>query len=745
MTQLAAKSYVGRTLSSVGQLAGSLYKNVVSRTAVHHTARFVRRQFWIWPIVAAVLLGLVGWIIMSSVETMLRDNKAADLQTTLASDVAALQEWMRTQNITAELLADSVGLHEAVAELLKVPVGTESEKLLLHASAQIKIREILSPKKLIRFHYVGYMVIDPEGRVISSDTDGVMNKVIVGYRKEYFRKIYDGEIVVSKPIKSLILLPDKDGEMRANVPTMFAGAPIRNATEKPIAAIGFRFRPDEAFTRILQTARAGKTGETYAFDSNGLMLSNSRFDDEMKEMGLLVDDPSVQSTLTLELRNPGANIAAGERPKTRRKDMPFTKPVQMATTEGDGFDIYGFLDYRGVPKLAAWTWLTEYDFGVATEVDRSEAYAPIFVLRWTVGILLCLLVFAGIGLFFTMLILSKKQQQLRQAVLDAKQLGQYTLEYKLGAGGMGTVYRARHAMLRRPTAVKLLDVGQMSETAIARFEREVQLTATLTHPHTLAIYDYGRTPEGIFYYAMEYLEGQDLDNLIKNHGPIGEDRTIYLLQQLCGSLAEAHKAGLVHRDIKPANAFLTMRGGQFDFIKVLDFGLVKTSDTKEANLTSANVITGTPLYLSPEAIRAPDSVDSRADVYAVGAVAYYLLTGRPPFMANTITDILMKHLNAVPEPLSNFGIHVSQDFESWILRCLSKDPAQRAVNASVLVDELSALPTSGSWGPKRAEAWWQNPPKLVNECGHDQGPSTINTEATQFYSTLVTETVTSKG
>jgi eukaryotic-like serine/threonine-protein kinase len=736
MTYPAARSYAGRKISGVGRLAGSLYKNVVSGSALQATAKFVRRQFWIWPIVAACLLGLIGWSIMSSVENMLRENQASEMQATLDSDVVALREWMRTQNITADLLADSEGLHQAVGELLQIPAGADSEKMLLQAPAQLKIREILTQQKLTRFRYVGYIIIDAESRVISSDTDGIMAKVLVGYRKEYFGRVYEGEVKVSKPMKSLVLLPDKDGELRANVPTMFASAPVRDATGKPIAAIGFRFRPEEDFTRILQTARAGTTGETYAFDRNGLMLSNSRFDGELKEMSLLVDDPSVQSTLTLELKNPGANIASGERPKTRRKEMPLTRPVIMATSQGAGFDVEGYLDYRGVPSVAAWTWLPEYDFGVVTEVDKDEAYAPMYVLRWAFGVLMGLLVVAAIGLFVAMLVLARKQHQLRQAVLDAKQLGQYTLEGKLGSGGMGTVYRARHAMLRRPTAVKLLDVGQMSETAIARFEREVQLTATLTHPHTLAIYDYGRTPEGIFYYAMEYLEGTDLDNLIRNYGPIGEDRTIFLLQQLCGSLSEAHKAGLVHRDIKPANAFLTMRGGQYDFVKVLDFGLVKTSDSNEANLTSANVITGTPLYLSPEAIRAPESVDSRADVYAVGAVAYYLLTGRPPFLSNTISDILMKHLNAKPESLATLGVDVSKEFETWIMRCLSKEPFNRASNASVLLDELNAMQTAGSWGSKRAEAWWQNLPKPVTEAEREKGPTTINTEVTQFYSTL---------
>ena len=177
---------------------------------------------------------------------------------------------------------------------------------------------------------------------------------------------------------------------------------------------------------------------------------------------------------------------------------------------------------------------------------------------------------------------------------------------------MGTVYKARHALLRRPTAVKLLNPEMISDTAIARFEREVQLTSGLTHPNTVAIYDYGRTASGVFYYAMEYLEGINLDELVKRFGPLPEARAVYVLRQVCASLAEAHAAGLVHRDIKPANIILTFRGGLHDFVKVLDFGLAKLAgDLREPALTSANVVAGTPHYVAPEAVTRPDQIDAR--------------------------------------------------------------------------------------------------------------------------------------
>src|SRR6185503_3012449 len=210
-------------------------------------------------------------------------------------------------------------------------------------------------------------------------------------------------------------------------------------------------------------------------------------------------------------------------------------------------------------------------------------------------------------------------------VRDARRLGRYTLLEKIGEGGMGAVYSVRHAMLRRPTAMKLLPPQKFGAQNVARFEREVQLTARLTHPNTIRIFDYGRTPDGIFYYAMEYLDGANLAEVIAEGGPMPAGRVIHILDQVAGALTEAHGIGLIHRDVKPANIILTEQGGVPDVAKILDFGLVKEmGETGADPLTHADTLTGTPMYMSPEAIAAPDQVDARADLYALGAVGYYL-------------------------------------------------------------------------------------------------------------------------
>jgi hypothetical protein len=296
---------------------------------------------------------------------------------------------------------------------------------------------------------------------------------------------------------------------------------------------------------------------------------------------------------------------------------------------------------------------------------------------------------------------------LRRDVAQARRLGQYTLEEKVAEGGMGVVYRARHAMLRRPTAVKLLPPDKAGARALERFEREVQLTSILTHPNTVAIYDYGRTPDGVFYYAMEYLEGVDLERLVRAHGRQPQARVAHVLRQVCGSLAEAHAAGLIHRDVKPANIVLCERGGAPDVAKVVDFGLVRDlRDEGDVGLTSDRAIAGTPLYLSPEAIRAPEDVDARSDLYALGAVAYYLLTATPVFEGRTLVEVCGQHLHADPEPPSRrAGIALDPALEACVLDCLRKDPDARPPTAAALLERLAAcrLP---SWTTDDARAWW---------------------------------------
>ncbi len=308
---------------------------------------------------------------------------------------------------------------------------------------------------------------------------------------------------------------------------------------------------------------------------------------------------------------------------------------------------------------------------------------------------------------------------LRSDLSKARELGAYHLVEKLGEGGMGEVWKAEHRMLARPAAIKLIHPDVVNEAAdsgrtpgrhLARFEREVQATAQLRSPHTIEVYDYGLTGSGTFYYVMELLDGLDLQEVVTRFGPMPPERVTSILLQACHSLAEAHGRGLVHRDIKPANIFLCRLGQDVDFVKVLDFGLVKrTHAGGDTQLTQAGTFTGTPAYAPPEMAGAGvDEVDSRADIYSLGCVAYWLVTGRTVFSANNTMQMLLKHINETPKPPSEYTIGpLPGELDRLILDCLAKDAADRVPSVDVLADRLRGIELPEQWTEAMARDWWQ--------------------------------------
>ncbi|MDA2935446.1 serine/threonine protein kinase [Acidobacteria bacterium AH-259-D05] len=304
----------------------------------------------------------------------------------------------------------------------------------------------------------------------------------------------------------------------------------------------------------------------------------------------------------------------------------------------------------------------------------------------------------------------------RTELFEAKQLGHYRLTEKIGTGGMGEVWRAEHDLLARPAAVKLIRPEVLGENnggsavALRRFEREARATAILHSPHTIDIYDFGTTPNKTFYYVMELLEGLDLETLIDRFGPVSPGRAIYLLKQVCKSLAEAHHTGLIHRDVKPANVYTTRQGLEYDFIKVLDFGLVKGggANSGDTRLTMAGTTTGTPAYMAPELAVGKENVDARADIYSLGCVAYWLLTGQLVFENSNPVAMVVDHVNKPPSPPSQrTEIEIPDALERVILSCLEKEPDARPSSALDLYDRLEACNLDSAWNQQHAKDWWQ--------------------------------------
>jgi len=307
---------------------------------------------------------------------------------------------------------------------------------------------------------------------------------------------------------------------------------------------------------------------------------------------------------------------------------------------------------------------------------------------------------------------------LRQQVKEAADIGQYTLEAKIGSGGMGEVWRARHRMLIRPAAVKLIrprglgsTPGSNQQLLLRRFEREARATAALKSPNTVQLYDFGVADDGTLYYVMELLDGMDLETLVRRFGPVPAERAIHLLEQVCASLDDAHQNGLVHRDIKPANLVVSRFGSAWDFVKVLDFGLVKLESTRQSDesvrLTADGSAGGTPGYMAPEVALGEKETDHRVDLYAVGCVAYWLITGKLVFEADSAMKMMFAHAHTPPAPpSSSTELPIPPGLEALILECLAKDPKKRPPNAAALQARLQEIPLATPWTRERAERWW---------------------------------------
>jgi len=303
---------------------------------------------------------------------------------------------------------------------------------------------------------------------------------------------------------------------------------------------------------------------------------------------------------------------------------------------------------------------------------------------------------------------SHRFRRLHRAVFDAHRVGAYTLREKLGAGGMGEVYLAEHRLLKRPCAIKLINREKAGDAqVVARFESEVQSTARLTHPNTIEIYDYGHTDNGTFYYAMEFLPGLNLQEMVERYGPLPPQRVVHLLRQVCSALREAHAAGLIHRDIKPSNIFAAERGGVYDVAKLLDFGLVKSlrPEIDSLKLTLDGTVVGSPLYAAPE-MTVEGKSDERSDVYSLGATAYFLLTGRPVFTGENPLKVIFAHANQAPPRPSEFAAEVPAALEAVVMKCLEKKPMDRFADVVELEDALARCVSGDGWTPSHAAEWW---------------------------------------
>jgi len=641
------------------------------------------------------LTGMGYWThaaVRRSQQNLFRDN----LQTILNADILALEFWLELEKNEINALTRADRVREGTAKLVQV-----QQPELTQIRAQLE--EYFQPW-MLEPGYCGYTIVDRSGLIIAADPNSIVGTHLSPIGMQIITRAFQAaDALVVKPHYYRDLLARADATMDARPVMLMLGA-IRDGQGEPLAALMLLQDPEVNFTRILSVARIGEGGSTYAFDEKALMISESRFEEELISLGLLPEGAQY-SSLQLSLRDPGGDMTRGFQPRTPAHSRPLTRMAADAIAGGSGIDTDGYRDYRGVTVFGAWRWLPEYGFGVATEVPADEVLQVLNPLNWAFRILFGLLAAA----FIVIVIKTWINLSLRQKIGRQRMLGAYVLEEEIGRGGMGIVYRARHGLLRRPTAIKILKPEFGTGPELQRFEREVRITSRLTHPNTVEIYDFGLTPDGLFYYAMEYLPGLNLGELLEMQGAVSPARAVYILQQVCWSLEEAHAMKLIHRDIKPANIILCRRGLRGDVVKVLDFGLVKSTASADVHArTVVNVIAGTPNYVAPERLRSGKPVDARSDIYSLGAVGFNLLTGKQVFEGAETMELLEQVVSAPPpSPSSKTMASIPSDLDALITDCLAKDPQHRPASITVVLERLESLALEERWHRTEALVWWQ--------------------------------------
>ncbi len=469
---------------------------------------------------------------------------------------------------------------------------------------------------------------------------------------------------------------------------------------------------DEQYQAMLKRWNADSQGEIYLISQRGALLTPSRYATQIDELPLARDksnrllpnqlqaeqpqaEPTAQPIL---VRDPGTNLLSGIRPDQASATWSPTLLARQVISGDNGSFVDGYRNYVGEKVVGAWRWLPDHDAGIALEENYDQTFALARTLRNALLALAGMFSIALVG--FTLAVAWGERSRRLKSISE---VGPYQIQELLGEGGMGRVYLAEHALLCRQSAIKVLTKGDNDLSVISRFEREVQLASQLTHPNTISIYDFGRSREGVFYYAMEYIHGAHLGQLIEYTGPVEPGRTIYILRQLCRALSEAHQAGVVHRDVKPQNIMVCNRGGEPDFVKLFDYGLVKAfAPGVSQNPSQTRVVVGTPRFMAPERLNSPWLADPRVDIYSVGALAYYLLTAQLPPLV-TIGDASESEQPGV-ETLDLPADVV--DFGGILSVCMSVEPASRPSSMTSLLRELDSLAKKFPWTVVDSELWW---------------------------------------
>jgi tRNA A-37 threonylcarbamoyl transferase component Bud32 len=646
---------------------------------------------------ATVLTAIaVNWS-LGRLEDDLRRDSVAALTQIVDARASALRSWAERQKLLARNVLADPKLLSPVATLADLADDTKGDPGSLRASPSFKqIRDILSATPA-EISDQGFNVVSPSGISICNDSDEIIGRQVSAAGASYLRRCSLGEWIISRPYPDRQFTNGMSPDYSR--PRMFVGGPILDDKGKLLAIGGFRFSPNREFFGLLPQSHA----TTLAFDEKGFLLNDCGESKEFRNYGLLDDVPGDRASLMkVRLRDPGGDLTSGYRPATNPDSWMPTLLCRRASEGGRGSSVTEYRDILGRPVLGAWTWLPEWDMGLGAEQQLRSVLAPMRPIR----VVSYLFVLLPLGVTAGLLLMSPSFRSLMRTGREST-FGSYVLERSIGKGGMAEVFLARHEVLKRPAAVKILSNPDPDAAAVARFEREARLACRLGHPNTIQIFDYGETPEGKLYYAMEYVKGVTLAQLMAMESSLPIARVVHLLRQVAGAVEEAHALGLVHRDLKPSNIMVSGKGALGDMVKVLDFGIACASSPMTEDFTHSVELVGTPAYIAPERVRAPQSLDPRSDIYSFGAVAFNLLTGRNVFEGQGPAELIYQVMTAPrPSPSQLRGSLVPIPLEQLVRDCLSIEPEHRPADFRQILEILDRIATQERWDPEQAREWW---------------------------------------
>ncbi len=659
-----------------------------------------RTSGWLW--VAALLpTALIGWWTYRQVESTIEQSVRNELKGVADSVALASERFLVDKAQLIESWSRQPSIQESIAELVALADGDPPLETLRDAKQTDQIQSQL--RQLSGFEEVKFVVWNDSYRTLASwrPDRADVGEPVAPSGAENLARVMSGETVLFGPARPID--SPEDPALETTRPVMAIIVPVRQEDGRIIAALLVRgIDMFDEFSRLfIEVAIAGEL-DAYAINRDGLMLTDSPRAVAMATQNDL-DMPAEQIAAQLRVADPGTELTSDNVASIQRAICPLTVAVAGATTGQSDVRTVAYKNYAGHSVVGAWRWNGGWNLGIIIEQDADRAFAPVRIVRFgflLLGSLLFLTAFAAAAM------IARTSTAERAAVHP---LSRYEVLGELGSGGMGVVYRARHRQLGRDTALKVLIGDRNSKEDRLRFDREAKLAASLSNPHSVMIYDYGRSEDGEAYCVMEFLRGLTLQEVVarSGHQPIG--RVLFVLSQICDALTEAHGMNLLHRDVKPQNIMLSLDASVGDWAVVFDYGLAKPLEpVSGVYQTSETIWSGTPMYMAPERFREPSVMDPRSDIYSVGCVAYYLLSGRPPFIECDPESLFALIISA--QPIS-IAIHRSEEvpdeISDVVLRCMAKSAEDRYATIQELSRVIDQLGAKYPWTVDEARVWWK--------------------------------------